>query len=222
MKHTVELVSPKQAARAIGVSESSLKRWCDQGLIKATLTAGGHRRVAVAEVLRFARELRRPLASPELVVLPAVSPQAAAGIERAGPRLAESLVAGDEILARQIVLELYVATHEPSVICDDVIAAAFRAIGERWSCGEVEVYQERRGCEIVLRILSELRRLQPPPRTSSLALGGTIEGDPYALGTAMAEVVLASKGYRAASLGTSIPLESCARPSARHGPRSSG
>jgi predicted site-specific integrase-resolvase len=27
------LLTPKQVARAIGVSESSLKRWCDKGVL---------------------------------------------------------------------------------------------------------------------------------------------------------------------------------------------
>ena len=36
-----ELVSPKQVAHAMGVSESSLKRWCDQGLIPTVRTAAG-------------------------------------------------------------------------------------------------------------------------------------------------------------------------------------
>ncbi len=203
------LVSPKQAARAMGVSESSLKRWCDRGWMTAIRTAGGHRKVALGEVLRFAREHDRPLASPELVVLPPPTRLAAAGLERKPPRLAAALLAGDELLARQIVLELYLAGHTLSAIGDELIACAFREIGQRWSCGEVDVYQERRGCEIILKILCELRRLQPSPKPALVAVGGTIAGDIYALGTCLAELVLLGAGFSATSLGTSIPVASC-------------
>ena len=48
-----QLLSPKQVARALGVSESSLKRWCDKGLIPTERTAGGHRRLPLAGVLDF-------------------------------------------------------------------------------------------------------------------------------------------------------------------------
>ena len=70
MVSSSNLVSPKQVARAIGVSESSLKRWCDQGLIKTVRTAGGHRKMTIAEVLRYVREQDHKLVSPEILGLP--------------------------------------------------------------------------------------------------------------------------------------------------------
>jgi MerR family transcriptional regulator, light-induced transcriptional regulator len=90
-----------------------------------------------------------------------------------------------------------------------VIAAAFREIGVRWECHEAEVYQERRACEIALRVLFDLRRVQQvPERKTWLATGGTIEGDQYSLPSAMAELVLRDAGFYATSLGTSIPFAS--------------
>ncbi len=81
MQPSAEWISPNQAARAMGVSESSLKRWCDQGLIKLVRTAGGHRKLSRADVLRFIRERDQPLASPEVLGLPAVSPLAELGLK---------------------------------------------------------------------------------------------------------------------------------------------
>ena len=160
MEKTSDLVSPKQVARAIGVSESSLKRWCDQGLIKTVRTAGGHRKMAIAEVLRYVREQDHKLVSPEILGLPPVSEHASTGLTHGGPRLVDALLVGDELLARQIVFDLYLAKHSLSVIFDEVIAAAFREIGDRWACHDAEVYQERRACDIALRILFDLRRVQ--------------------------------------------------------------
>ena len=64
-----ELLSPKQVAQALGVSESSLKRWCDQGLIATIRTGGGHRRLALPDVLRFIRDGEHRLVSPEALGL---------------------------------------------------------------------------------------------------------------------------------------------------------
>ena len=50
------VLSPKELAAAIGVSESTLKRWADDGLIVFSRTAGGHRRIRLAEAIRFIRE----------------------------------------------------------------------------------------------------------------------------------------------------------------------
>ncbi len=203
-----DLLSPKQVARAIGVSESSLKRWVDQGLIQAVRTAGGHRKLPLEDVLRFLRERDHPIVAPEVLQLPAVSPQSELGLHRGSERLYDALITGNEELARQVVFDLYLAKHSVSAICDHVFATAFQAIGEKWSCHEVDVYQERRGCEIALHLLYELRRSLPQPDPSFLAIGGTMHGDLYAIPATMAEVVLRDAGWQASSLGTSLPTES--------------
>lgn len=203
-----DFVSPTQAARAFGVSESSLKRWCDQGLIASVRTAGGHRKMAVADVLAFFRQQNRELNSPGLLGLPPVSEHARLGLARGRLRLADALLAGDDLVARQIVLDLYHARHSLAVICDQVIAAAFHEIGDRWACGNAEVYQERRAVQIAQRVLFELRNLQPAPAGAWLAVGGTIEGDQYSLPSAMADLVLRGAGFQASPLGTSIPWAS--------------
>ena len=164
-----------------------------------------------ADVLRFVRENDHALISPEVLGLPPVSQHAELGLVRGKTRLVDALLVGDDLLARQIVFDLYVARHSISVICDEVITAAFREIGNRWACHEAAVYQERRGCEICLRVLFDVRKIQRLPEITQSATGGTIEGDQYTLPTAMAELVLRESGFRATSLGTSIPLESLIR-----------
>jgi len=211
MEKTSDLVSPKQVARAIGVSESSLKRWCDQGLIETVRTAGGHRKMAIAEVLRYVREQDHNLVSPQILGLPPVSEHASTGLTHGGPRLADALLVGDELVARQIVFDLYLAKHSLSVIFDEVIAAAFREIGDRWACHDADVYQERRACDIAQRILFDLGRVQRRPDRKWCATGGTIEGDLYSLPSAMAELVVRNCDFHAISLGTSIPFASLAK-----------
>ena len=63
-------LSPKDLALLIGVSESSLKRWVDDGRLRAERTAGGHRRIAMAEAVRFIRETASAIADPALMRLP--------------------------------------------------------------------------------------------------------------------------------------------------------
>lgn len=203
-----DLLTPKQLARALDVSESSIKRWCDKGVIPTQYTAGGHRRLAMADVLEFLRTGKHQILHPEALGLPPTSGQSSRVVGRAREQLVEALIAGDEGVCRQIAVDLYLAEHSLSVICDDVFAAAFREIGERWSCGEAEVYQERLGCEITLRVLHELRAILPQPSESApLAIGGAASGDQYSLGTTMAELVLRDVKWNAISLGDNLPFE---------------
>lgn len=203
-----ELLSPKQVARVIGVSESSLKRWVDQGLIQAVRTAGGHRKLPLEDVMRFMRERDHRPVHPELLTIPATSPQSELGLRRGKDLLLDALLAGNEVLARQIVFDLYLAKHGIAAICDHVIATAFHSIGEKWSCQEVDVYQERRGCEIALRVIHELRRSLPHPDSKLIALGGTMQGDLYSVPITMAELVIRDAGWTTSHLGTSLPTDS--------------
>ena len=206
-----QLLSPKQVARAIGVSESSLKRWCDQGLLETVRTAGGHRKLPIQDVIRFLRERQHAIVCPEVLGLPVRSPQSEIGLARGRAMLTEALLEGNEREARQIVFDLYFAKHSISVLCDEVICGAFREIGERWACDSADVFQERRSCEFAQRILYELRRSLPAPDPTWKACGGTLEGDVYTLPTTMADLVMVSASWESTSLGTSIPAVSMVR-----------
>jgi MerR family transcriptional regulator, light-induced transcriptional regulator len=202
-----QLVTPKQVAQAINVSESSLKRWCDRGLLKTVRTPGGHRRVAVADVVDFLRKSGQELVRPALLGLPSTTGEGTLAIARARDQMRTALLAGDVELCRRIAFDLHLAGKSVSTICDSVLAESMREIGDRWSCDQAEVYQERRASTICLRLLSELRSSIPAPAEKQpLAIGGTPECDPYSLPTTMAETVLRQNGWRAQSLGSRLPF----------------
>jgi molybdopterin-binding protein len=46
-----------EAARLLGVSPDTVRRWADQGRLETTRTSGGHREVAGTELARLALEL---------------------------------------------------------------------------------------------------------------------------------------------------------------------
>jgi len=215
-----ELISPKQVARAIGVSESSLKRWCDRGLIQAIRTAGGHRKLPINSVLEFIKDSGHEIVHPDLLGLPPATGQGQRTLTGARNRLIDALVAGDEQACRRIVLDLMLAKHPISVIGDEVIASAFSEVGELWDCGDIEVYQERRSCEICMRVLHELRTHLPTNvEGAPVAIGGTLSGDHYALPTGLIELVLKENHWNATSLGTNLPVETMLAAIEHHQPQ---
>lgn len=52
MRHQ-ELLSPREAAQALGISYPAIKQWIYRGKLKTVQTAGGHHRVPVREIERF-------------------------------------------------------------------------------------------------------------------------------------------------------------------------
>jgi excisionase family DNA binding protein len=215
-----EQLSPKQVAIALGVSESSLKRWCDQGLLSTVRTAGGHRRIEVNAVAEFLRSTGRRPIRPELLGLPSSVGRGELIFERAADKLVEALIAGDDEQAERVVIDLYLQRYAICDLGDRVISPAMRRVGEQWSCGELEVYVERRSCEVLLRILRHLRTIMSqPPNDGPIAVGGTLEGDQYLLPTTLVELSLRERGWQATSLGANLPIDTLCEAASDYQPR---
>lgn len=202
----METLTPKQVARAIGVSDASLKRWCDKGVIPSVRTVGGHRRISINAVFSFLRETGRTLVRPELLGLAPGSCTGTTVINRSIDQATDALVSGDELRFQRVLLDLYTAGQKVREIGDRTIAPAFARIGELWRHGQVEVYQERRAVEICVRALHRLHCVLPAARDAApLAIGGTPSGDPYGIATVLVELTLRELGWRAESLGCGLP-----------------
>ncbi len=200
-------LTPKKVALAIGVSESSMKRWCDRGLIAFQTTSGGHRRLSRPSVVDFLRRGKYSLVKSEMIGLPAGIRPSERNLATARQDFLNAVVEGNEPQTRQIVLELFLAGQSIAEIGDNVISPSFQEIGVQWECGGMEVYRERRACEVTLRVLSELRQLLPTPAaTAPLAIGGAPDKDSYSLPTFLVEMVFLEAGWRAQSLGSQLPF----------------
>ncbi|HOW18813.1 MAG TPA: helix-turn-helix domain-containing protein, partial [Phycisphaerae bacterium] len=120
-----DLLTPRQVARSIGVSEASLKRWCDKGAIPSIRTAGGHRRLPISGVVQFLRRTGYPVVQPEVLGLPSTTGRGKETIERARLQMRLALETGDEQQVARLVFDLYLAGHSACDVCDQVIAPAF-------------------------------------------------------------------------------------------------
>lgn len=213
-------LSPKQVADALGVSESSVKRWCDSGVIPSEKTVGGHRRIPVDGLMMFLQRTNRRLMDPSAIGMVARS-QDGEGLvegvgetggldwEEQGEHFYRALVQGDMATCRRIVLHWYRSGRGMASIADDLIAVTMHRVGIDWSCNEVDIYQERRGCEICSGLIQELRWLVAEPTAEApLALGASPAGDPYTLPGQLIELVMREAGWRASNLGSNIPFSS--------------
>lgn len=218
-------VSPRELARAIGVSESSLKRWADEGRLAVERTAGGHRRIPLAEAARFIRTSGVPVRHPDMLSLAspaepaAVPPPSAAPAGEACERLFDLLTGDDPAGARAYVAALFLAGWSPALIFDGPVRNALTRIGELWHHDVSGVFVEHRATQTCLEALVQLRGMLPPvERTAPLALGCAPAGDPYLIPSRMAALVLASAGYRDQDLGADTPLQALQAAIARHRP----
>jgi excisionase family DNA binding protein len=215
-------LSPKDLADVIGVSESSLKRWVDEGKLEATRTAGGHRRIPLHAAMRFIRDTNARLTRPDLLGLPDFSHQPVNDVlnDGADAALLEALQAGDARRARGLVFAYLLHSRSVAGVCDGPIAHAMHRIGEMWLHSDRGVMVEHRATEICLEILHQVRQtIQPPNEDSPVAIGGAPEGEPYTLSSLMAATVLMESGYRDVNLGATTPIEAFRKAVLDHRPR---
>jgi MerR family transcriptional regulator, light-induced transcriptional regulator len=228
-----ELLTTRQVAEALQVSESSIKRWCDQGLIRTRRTAGGHRRVGRDDLRAFLASggdgqivqadpvVARPavdaengspvgnMGAPDLPPLLPISgladPESPPEVVRDAFRVA--LVSGNERLARQLLKQWRGFHDSVARLGDELVSETFMQIGQLWECGRVEVFEERRSCEICGRLLMELRAGIPePPSGAPRAIGGALSGDHYTLPGQLVEMTLREVGWDATNLGGNLPF----------------
>lgn len=203
-------LTSREVADALGVSESSVKRWCDGGRLRTVRTPGGHRRIPLEAVLELSRRGGPPVRRPGLLAPEEAAPATSHAVARKA--LVRALVADDAAAVGHILRSQRLASSGLDVVADEVVAPAMAMIGERWARGALEVYEERRACGLLHGCLHALgERLPPPEPGAPEALGGTLEGDPFTLPTALAELVLRERGFAARSLGAWLPAETLVR-----------
>lgn len=207
------VLSTRRLAGAIGVSESSIKRWVDDGTLPARRTAGGHRRIPLADAIRFVRAARLPVVRPQYLGLTEVDrARHPVGGDSDGARLARWLLAGAAGEAQGLLVERYLRGDSIASIVDSHVREAFATIGELWRHDESGIFLEHRATDLCVQALHGLRSLVAPPSPGALrALGGAAPGDPYVLPSLAVATALADVGLHASNLGPDVPLATLAR-----------
>jgi excisionase family DNA binding protein len=200
-----EYLSTAEAAEALAVSVSTVKRWVDEGILPAHVTAGGHRKLLRSEVLAVARQRNLPAGDRAILGGPRNTDP-----EAVSEALLEALVRGNGLDATAILRRAYDAGVPIETLADRVIAPAMAGIGHQWEAARLDVWQEHRGTQLCAAALYELKRdlESRAERNRPVAVGGAPQGDPYTLPTLLAQLVLLDCGWEAVNLGPNTPLGS--------------
>ncbi|MEM7264090.1 MAG: helix-turn-helix domain-containing protein, partial [Planctomycetota bacterium] len=214
-------LSPKDLALALGVSESSVKRWVDVGRIEATKTAGGHRRIALSEAIRYVRDTGAEVIRPEILGLKTVDGRRGTPRpETVETQLHDDLLAGNEFEARSLIVSLFLDGQSVAEIVDGPLGHALARIGAIYESNfESGVFLEHRASEIAASALREIGTLVRASREGPAAIGAAVTGDSHNLPTLVVSLVLRSEGLNATSLGSNLPFPSLALAIDRYSPK---
>lgn len=195
------LLSPRALAQAIGVSESSVKRWADSGRIRIVKTSGGHRRIPVSEAARFVRDEGLALVEPGLLGL-----VVSENLDSPEEPIEAALRRGSSTELRNLLAARYLAGESLAELFDGPLAKAMSQIGMTWLDSPDGILLEHRATTAARDVLVHLGQLVPePPVGAPVAVGGAIAGDPSQLPSMMAALVLMGEGLRVIDLGANTP-----------------
>lgn len=202
------LFSPAEVSQALGVSTSTIKRWVDQGILPAHKTAGGHRKLLRADVLRLVREGNFPRL--DLTRLALSLDAGGADAATLAERLFDGLLAGDLSLIRSTVHGAYAAGMPLDALGDKVIAPALSRLGHLWEEGRIDVMHEHRATVLCKAVLHELRPALEAhaEQDRPVAVGGNPDGDQSGLASHLIQMMLLDAGWEAINLGPNTPLAS--------------
>ena len=183
-----DLVSTGEAARRLGVTPATIQRWVDAGVVSATRTHGGHRRIPLSEV-------RRAIAARHT---PVVSEPLASWIK--------ILLTASALEVRDAMLLAHRRTGSWSAVAEE-IAAAFAEIGRLWEMGSCRVFEEHAASEALRRAAAFCAATRRPDPEAKDALLFSIASDRHTLGLSLAELVVIEAGWNAHWLGEGPPIE---------------
>src|SRR5262249_41524720 len=155
---TMDIISTKGVATALGVSEATVKRWADAGMLRCFRTRGGHRKFRMRDVKASPGDETPPPPPPPAES--ATMPVSTSAELRADPEDARALALGGDV---EGLVTLVASEHARGVplalVFDRVIAPAMQEIGEGWARGTVSVAQEHVATNAVGDMLARLRPL---------------------------------------------------------------
>jgi len=203
-------LTSREVALILGVSESSVKRWIDDGLMPATRTAGGHRRIATPDIVDYIRRNNLPVLNADILGFAetqTLQPQLLEDQELT-QRLYFALENGDAVAAAAMIHGPFLGGRSLVWLFDGPVRTAMHRLGELWQQRPDGIMIEHRATEICVQAVMRLRQMLIPRENIPAALGAATAGDPYILPTLMAATVLRDLGMRDINLGPDTPLPS--------------
>ena len=200
------MLSTSDFAAAIGMSESSVRRLADSGELEIHRTRGGHRRIPVAEAIRYVRETGTRVLRPDVLGL--IESDDISNKKSDSDRLLEALHDGHASVVIGVMQSMYASGHSIAQICDGPIRDAMIAIGNRWPSDKKSIFIEHRATLLCVRALCQIRMAIPDPDDGApTAMGAAPQDDPYLLPSLMVSLVLHDCGFDETNLGPNTPID---------------
>ncbi|MDG1754794.1 MAG: helix-turn-helix domain-containing protein [Rhodothermales bacterium] len=185
-----ELLTSTSAAKLAGVGVSSIKRWADEGKIRAVKTPGGHRRFVKTDLVDYLKNGSK-VSSP--------------ASENPGESWLKALLTMNTFELQGALLSSRGRLGSWYRVMDE-LGAGVKSLGDAWAEGEISLGEEHIATEKLSSVLSNLYDMVPETSQDPVCLLACVEGDLHTLGLSMLRVVLREAGWRSIWMGSFTPV----------------
>jgi excisionase family DNA binding protein len=218
---SMDIVSTRSVAALLGVSEATVKRWADGGVLRCFRTRGGHRKFRMGDVRAFLDDAPDRAHAPgdEADGAPA-APEPPAPLGEHAQQAYTLAVSGDVDALVSLVTRARDDAASFAVTFDLLLAPALREVGTRWTQGAISVAEEHIASNTVSEALARLRPLveRAGARVASRAsrerrdaLCACLGEERHDLALRMVTLMLAERGYKTRLVGGHVPAVDLAR-----------
>lgn len=203
------ILSSKQVAEILGVNESSVKRWADNGMLTCSKTPGGHRKFLKKDILFFGTKYSYNVNTALLNISAEKEIRNYPDIESIKSVLFKKLFISSEDELLDYLNSLILSGLSIVDLYDSVISKTMQKIGEQWMRKELSIEQEHIATNKILKTLIRLHSKVTPKTANGLtAICCSLENEYHELPVLSVNNVLAYFGWKVIYLGVNTPVES--------------
>ena len=193
--------TPKQIAQMLDVNESTIKRWVDKGLLNATVTKGGHRRIYQDDLFAF-KETSNFNKKNTYILRGHNTHKKSQEIWRDYYNL---LLADYNKKAGAIIVNQFLRNVPIIKIVEQIIFPALTYVGDEWASGNIEIHDEHRISFYIREQLIALNQLIPEPRGKRRVILACASGDWHEIPLQVSALILKTYGFKTIVLGVNTP-----------------
>ncbi|GEM_PF-641585 len=208
------ILSTQEVASMINVTETTVKRWADEGKLVCAKTMGGHRKFMMKDIVAFAELNGYPLSgiTPPPMTREQQEQLQFGVVTRNYKKVAdvflEEALQGDANGLQQLLQYLYKNHISMGSIADEIIRPALVHIGEMWYTGKIGIEQEHIASNAITEALIRFApEVHHKSKNGLTALCACPEGEYHEIGLRSFSYVLESEGWGVYYVGANTPFD---------------
>ncbi len=209
------LLSTKEVAAILGVTESSIKRWTDSGLIQCVKTPGGHRKFTLDDVNIFARSNNYLISNSSIENLEIPQQQhllfqiQKKEIHFICDHFYLLILSGNSIEIYNFIILMNLNGFSFLDFFDSVLQPSLTRMGFEWEAKIISVEDEHAASSAIFTALSRLTSsVFKNPKTDKVVILAVIEGDYHEIPVKCISLLLEMEGWSVRYLGANTPFYS--------------